>query len=425
MASISNAGAIFGKYCKENKIFFEVPMLGRVYIGITLIDLLRDIYDTAQVGFELTQNGRVYTFKVNDDISLACVVNGKCISEIRYKNIQNFIDMSKLYTYNGKTYITNASCEGYMMRVINYDKVKLESSEGVPNILINYEIKNQRSIRRSETDNLIMWYDRCRRKGEALPKSTKSVEVLEESYDEYKDLKAKREELVKEYKVLRYAVEDKKNYVDMLKERLKEVKKPHDAAIGELVCTFSEALNHTTLNALVGAGKLRRNEDGTFSLMEGSRTPDVKNTYWDHYLENTSSVDVNMYLKHSIAAAHGMKPKHDANEDYIFSDNSTHYGNDFTVARAYLRTDVQKDEMYLAAAKWLRFSETQYFTKKVRDAYVKVKEVKNALAAAEEELRQLQASPEYIATCVKFTEVGNQIDAIDAKLKKIKEEVGN
>lgn len=423
MASISNAGAVFGKYSIENNIMFDIPMIGRVYIGMSLLDLLKSVLSSAKIQYELDQNGRVYTFQVNDDLSLVCVVNGKCITEIRYDNIQNLIDLPLLYTHNGKTYITNVSSEGYMLRVVNLNKVKLEKITDVPNILIHYDIDNQKSVTKRETEDLIKYFNKCQERGKSLPRSEKAVEELEDYSDRYSELNARREELLKEYRQLRYKVNSQKDYIADLREKLIKAEEPHNRAIGGLLSTFGEALHRTTVSNLVRAGKLQENEDGTYSLVEGSRTPDTKNTYWDHRLEHTSFVDLGMLSRYQGAVADGKMPKHDVNEDYIFEDNSTSYSKNYTVARAYLRTDVQRDEMYLAAAEWLRCHDTQYFTRKVKEAYVKVKEIKDKLKAAEEEQKRLSSDPEYIAACVRFTEVGNQINNINTQIKELEAEI--
>lgn len=404
---LQNAAAGFGVWSQNNGIIFQVPMLGSVAIGAKYNAVINNLTRTCQRRVDIRYKGRDTIFYDDTGDVLTITKVGVYIAGIKFHCAATQIPQNYVYSYSNKSYLSNICIEGCMIWVKNMNEVKLKEVSGVPCIaysLADLGVTLERESRGS-VQNLLDTTKQLRNKSQQ--QKAVRVSTVDKRFKQLEAMKVEASSLENKVYSLRDRLNSQQDLANSYKRKYDYALEQYNKAISRLNFTFSSGWSNRTIESLVAGGKLVKDRYGAWTLCEGSQVPtfytqEEECTYEDTYRTPGRLTGGSRVISH------------------IRID---HYTEKWTIAHPHMVDVPHRDEAFYTAKNWV--TSRAYLDRHidVRKTYSLLEEAKSKYDAALSSQNEQQRNPEYIADCVKYQQLREQLRDLNNKIELLSKEL--
>lgn len=424
--SVQSAAVGFKTWSLNNKIIFNIPLIGNIALGIDTYTLLQNFVNNVQRKLELRSNKSDLIFSDETGEVLAVTFSGRYVSGIKYIGIARQIPQNIIYISNGKSYISNICIDNHMIWIKDLNEVKIKKVTNVPSIAYNskelsVEVEPYNKKYATELNKIWSKFNSVSSQKMAINPNLviqRNTIVIAKQSESLNDLLTLKDKLECKYDSIRnkctllydkiYKLDSKIKYAD---ESYNIKLKEYNNKINLLNGTYTPPWGcKYTLQNLFDMGKLKYGKYGEFTLNDGTKV----NTFYTEedafWLENVS-----------------YRPELDKNSEIVREirfDNPA-FNTEYVVAHNYKKKIAHEDEAYKAAKEWVCSLDYKKRIYDVKSAYLSLKDVKDVLDELKAKQEKWQKSPEYVAMCVEYKKLKDECESLGNQIKQLNDKIYN
>lgn len=405
--SLQSAAAGFGVWSQNNGITFQVPMLGSVAIGAKYNAVMNNLTRTCQRKVDIRYKGRDTIFYDDTGDVLTITKIGVYVAGIKFHCAATQIPQNYVYNYGNKSYLSNICIEGCMIWIKNMNEVKLKEVSGVS--CVAYSLADLGVTLEHETrgsvQNLLNTTEQLKKKSQQ--QKAVQVSTVDNRFKQLEAMKLEASSLGDKVYSLRDRLNNQQDLVNSYKRKYDYALEQYNKALSRLNSTFSPVWSNCTIESLAAGGKLVKDRYGAWTLCAGSQIP----TYYTQKEECT--------FEEKYTAPGRLT----GGSRIISHSRIDHYTEKWTIAHPHMVDVAHRDEAFYTAKNWVTSGAYADSHSVVRKAFSLLEEAKAKYDEALSSQNEQQRSPEYIADCVKYQQLREQLRDLNNKIELLSKEL--